>query len=133
MKTSDAPATTPLALRDRAMFELAYASGLRAEELVKLDTESVDFDSETVRIEGKGGRTRRALAARARALSGTRSPGSGRLRHRPAVRLKDRAAAGDFGRQAPLAAVVKAGLALGARARRGPSARAAPLVRDPPT
>ncbi len=52
------PATTPLALRDRAIFELAYASGLRAEELVTLDVESVDFDAELVRIEGKGGRTR---------------------------------------------------------------------------
>ena len=29
------PATTPLELRDRAMFELAYACGLRAEELVQ--------------------------------------------------------------------------------------------------
>ena len=52
------PATTPLELRDRALFELAYASGLRAEELVSLDLESVDFDAETVRVEGKGGKTR---------------------------------------------------------------------------
>jgi site-specific recombinase XerD len=52
------PATTPLELRDRAMFELAYASGLRAEELVNLDLESIDFDAEQVRVEGKGGKTR---------------------------------------------------------------------------
>ncbi len=52
------PATTPLELRDRALFELAYASGLRAEELVSLDLESIDFDSESVRVEGKGGKTR---------------------------------------------------------------------------
>jgi site-specific recombinase XerD len=51
-------ASTPLELRDRAMFELAYASGLRAEELVSLDITSVDFDSEHVRVEGKGERTR---------------------------------------------------------------------------
>ncbi len=52
------PTGSPLHLRDRALFELAYASGLRAEELVTLDTGSLDFDSETVRVEGKGGRTR---------------------------------------------------------------------------
>jgi len=52
------PATTPLELRDRALFELAYACGLRAEELVSLDLESIDFDSETVRVEGKGSKTR---------------------------------------------------------------------------
>jgi site-specific recombinase XerD len=52
------PATTPLELRDRAMFELAYASGLRAEELVNLDLQSIDFDAEQVRVEGKGGKTR---------------------------------------------------------------------------
>jgi site-specific recombinase XerD len=52
------PANTPLELRDRALFELAYASGLRAEELVSLDTDAVDFDAETVRVEGKGERTR---------------------------------------------------------------------------
>jgi site-specific recombinase XerD len=52
------PGDGPLELRDRAMFELAYACGLRAEELVDLDVHSIDFDSESVRVEGKGGRTR---------------------------------------------------------------------------
>jgi len=52
------PADTALALRDRALFELAYASGLRAEELVNLDVEAVEFDGERVRVEGKGGKTR---------------------------------------------------------------------------
>ncbi|MDQ2895933.1 MAG: tyrosine-type recombinase/integrase [Actinomycetota bacterium] len=52
------PSSTPLELRDRALFELAYGSGLRAEELVSLDVEALDFDSESVRVEGKGGKTR---------------------------------------------------------------------------
>jgi integrase/recombinase XerC/integrase/recombinase XerD len=52
------PATTPLELRDRALFEIAYGCGLRAEELVNLDVESLDFDSETVRVLGKGGKER---------------------------------------------------------------------------
>jgi site-specific recombinase XerD len=52
------PATSPLDLRDRAMFELAYAAGLRAEELTTLDVTSPDADGEQVRVEGKGGRTR---------------------------------------------------------------------------
>ena len=52
------PASTPLDLRDRAMLELAYASGLRAEELVTLRLDSVEFDSEQVRVEGKGSKTR---------------------------------------------------------------------------
>src|SRR3954447_26536975 len=52
------PATTPLELRDRALFELAYGCGLRAEELVDLVLQSIDFDAETVRAEGKGGKTR---------------------------------------------------------------------------
>jgi integrase/recombinase XerC/integrase/recombinase XerD len=52
------PDTTPLELRDRALFELAYASGLRAEELVTLTLDALDFDGEAVRVEGKGGKTR---------------------------------------------------------------------------
>jgi integrase/recombinase XerC/integrase/recombinase XerD len=52
------PGSTPLDLRDRALLELAYAAGLRAEELVNLDTGNLDADAEEVRVEGKGGRTR---------------------------------------------------------------------------
>jgi site-specific recombinase XerD len=52
------PAATPLEQRDRALFEIAYACGLRAEELVDLDVGSVDFDAEQLRVEGKGSKTR---------------------------------------------------------------------------
>jgi site-specific recombinase XerD len=52
------PASSPLDLRDRAMFELTYSAGLRAEEVVQLDLESVDPDAEELRVEGKGGRVR---------------------------------------------------------------------------
>ncbi len=47
-----------LNLRDRAMFELAYACGLRAEELISLGLENVDHDAEQLRVEGKGRKTR---------------------------------------------------------------------------
>jgi integrase/recombinase XerC len=47
------PATTPLELRDRALLEVAYACGLRAEELVRLDLDSVDFDAAQLRVEDK--------------------------------------------------------------------------------
>jgi integrase/recombinase XerC/integrase/recombinase XerD len=52
------PVKTPLEARDRAMFELAYSSGLRAEEIVNLNTDSIDFDSESLRVIGKGSKTR---------------------------------------------------------------------------
>lgn len=52
------PSSTPLELRDRAMFELAYGAGLRAEELVNLDLTDLDSDAEELRVEGKGGKTR---------------------------------------------------------------------------
>jgi site-specific recombinase XerD len=52
------PAGSPLELRDRALFELAYSCGLRCEELVNLDVGAVDFDAEEVRVLGKGSKTR---------------------------------------------------------------------------
>jgi len=52
------PASTALELRDRALFELAYACGLRAEELVSLTLAHVDHDGEQLRVEGKGRKTR---------------------------------------------------------------------------
>jgi site-specific recombinase XerD len=48
----------PLTLRDSALFELAYSCGLRAEELVSLQTSDVDYDGEQLRVEGKGRKTR---------------------------------------------------------------------------
>ena len=52
------PVRTPLEVRDRTMFELAYSCGLRAEEIVTLDTDAVDFDAESLRVHGKGSKTR---------------------------------------------------------------------------
>jgi len=52
------PATTPLELRDRAMFEIAYGCGLRSEELVNLQLTGVEFDAEQLRVLGKGSKTR---------------------------------------------------------------------------
>ncbi len=52
------PARGPLELRDRALFELAYGCGLRAEELVSLQLADVDHDGEQLRVEGKGRKTR---------------------------------------------------------------------------
>ena len=52
------PAGTPLELRDRAMLELAYSCGLRCEEIVNLDAGSIDFESEQLRVLGKGSKER---------------------------------------------------------------------------
>ena len=52
------PAHTPLELRDRAMLELAYSCGLRCEEIVNLDQGAIDFESEQLRVLGKGSKER---------------------------------------------------------------------------
>lgn len=52
------PARTPLELRDRAMLELAYSCGLRCEEIVNLDDGSVDFETQQLRVLGKGSKER---------------------------------------------------------------------------
>ncbi len=52
------PASNPLEQRDRALFELAYGCGLRAEELVSLSVVDIDHDGEQLRVEGKGRKTR---------------------------------------------------------------------------
>ena len=82
---------TPLGLRDRAILELFYASGLRLSELVGLDIEQVNLPGRMVRVLGKGGKERivpfntaaatairRYLPARSELLS--RGPGGGAWR-----------------------------------------------------
>ena len=51
-------AQEPIAIRDRAMMELFYSSGLRLSELVELDMEEIDLDQGSVRVMGKGRKER---------------------------------------------------------------------------
>ncbi|HTB63125.1 MAG TPA: site-specific tyrosine recombinase XerD [Opitutales bacterium] len=52
------PATTVHGLRDRAMLELMYASGLRVSELCALKLQSIDLEQQIVRVFGKGAKER---------------------------------------------------------------------------
>ena len=48
----------PRGLRDRAILELLYASGLRVSELVNVTLDRLDFDNRIIRVTGKGDKTR---------------------------------------------------------------------------
>ena len=91
---------TPLGLRDRAILELFYASGLRLGELVGLDLEDVNLAGRMVRALGKGGKERivpfnpaAAAAIReylpARRGLALRGPGSAASAGEPARRTED--------------------------------------------
>ncbi|NND64806.1 MAG: site-specific tyrosine recombinase XerD [Gammaproteobacteria bacterium] len=55
----DAPDTgQPLGVRDRAMLELLYATGLRVSELITLKVSQVNMNQGVIRIVGKSGRER---------------------------------------------------------------------------
>ena len=86
------PARTPLELRDRAMLELAYSCGLRCEEIVNLDLGALDFESEQLRVLGKGSKERHpagrgAGPAGPAPLSRARPPGAGGRSARAALFL----------------------------------------------
>ena len=53
-----APDVTPLGLRDKAMLELLYASGLRVSELVGLKTFHLGMNEGVLRVMGKGSKER---------------------------------------------------------------------------
>ena len=54
----DIPCDTPLAIRDKAIMELFYSSGLRLSELATLHWEQIDLASGMVTVTGKGNRAR---------------------------------------------------------------------------
>ena len=54
----DIPTDTPLAIRDKAIMELFYSSGLRLSELAALCWDQLDLASGMVTVTGKGNRTR---------------------------------------------------------------------------
>ena len=58
LKLLETKANTPLLLRDLAMLELFYSSGLRLSELVELDVDSINAGEHTVRVIGKGNKER---------------------------------------------------------------------------
>ncbi|MEA3274309.1 MAG: tyrosine recombinase XerC [Pseudomonadota bacterium] len=55
----DRPDDEPLALRDTAMIELFYSSGLRLAELVSIDLGDINMEDATLEVTGKGAKTRR--------------------------------------------------------------------------
>ena len=100
-----APPDTPLGLRDRALLEMLYATGMRASEIVGLEMSQVLSGAPELRIKGKGGRERMVLMgsyaakalkeylARARpALLRGKAPGEERavFLNRNGTRLTDR-------------------------------------------
>ncbi len=60
--------STPQGIRDLAMLELMYASGLRISELSSLNTDSVDMETRQIRVWGKGSKERMVLMGQPAAL-----------------------------------------------------------------
>ncbi len=80
----------PLAVRDTALLELAYGAGLRVSELVGTDVADVDLGAGTVRVTGKGSKTRivpigRHAVACVRSWLEVRGEVSGRAAHPTAL------------------------------------------------
>lgn len=50
--------STPLGMRDQAMLELLYGTGLRVSELVSLNTRQVNLEGDFLTVQGKGGKVR---------------------------------------------------------------------------
>ena len=53
--------STPLGMRDRAILEVLYSSGIRVSELVGIDVDDVDLISGSIKVKGKGKKERIAL------------------------------------------------------------------------
>jgi integrase/recombinase XerC len=83
----DFRADDSLSARDKAMMELFYSSGLRLSELVGLDVSAIDLEDRTVRVLGKGSKTRIVPVGRhaIEALKGWLTERTALMRHKPAL------------------------------------------------
>ena len=85
-KLLEAPEDDLAGRRDKAMLETLYSTGMRVSELVRLDTDKIDFISGVCRVTGKGAKERlcpigdRALRSIRSYLELRRSEGSGNSR-----------------------------------------------------
>jgi len=104
----------PLAVRDTALLELLYSSGLRIQELCQLNAEDIDLWSGMVRVFGKGDKERMVPvgeSALKRVQAYIASTGAKRPRGSPlflnpkGARLSDRGARGVVARWVTLAAI----------------------------
>ncbi|RYD06593.1 hypothetical protein N752_02690 [Desulforamulus aquiferis] len=54
----EAPDSTPLGIRDKALLEMLYATGIRVSELVSMDLSNMELDRGFIKVWGKGSRER---------------------------------------------------------------------------
>lgn len=89
---------TPLGLRDRAIFEALYSTGMRISELVSLNYDSIDYISGVVKVQGKGKKERllpigdKAIAAIRKYLQARAGNDKGLFLNHRGGRLTDRGA-----------------------------------------
>jgi site-specific recombinase XerD len=60
-EVNDSELPTQRPLRDKAIFELMYATGIRCSELINISMQDIDLDNKTIRIMGKGSKERIVL------------------------------------------------------------------------
>jgi integrase/recombinase XerC len=86
---STADGTTPKGLRDRAILELLYASGIRVSEVVGIEMANIDLDDQTARVFGKGAKERFVVMGKpaVKAVERYVQEGRPRLAQRPETAL----------------------------------------------
>jgi integrase/recombinase XerD len=115
--------TDPSALRDRALLELMYASGLRASEAIGLELGDIDLEERVLRARGKGSKERVVPIgqAAARALTAYLERGRPKLvKNRPEVHLYVNFRGGQLTRQGLYKIVRRHALSAGLADRMSP-------------
>ena len=123
---------TPLALRDRAILETLYATGIRASELIQLSPFDVDTEERTLRVvRGKGGKDRNvpltppAAAAIESYLANGRPQLLAATRERAPASTRRRPRSGSSSRRAAVSSTARRSTRSSAAGRSRPASRSA--------